>query len=57
MTNNKSNKQQEEKEMELASLRIEAHEKFPKDYVSQLECLTDHASSSYVQLLGIAEIM
>ena len=57
MANRKVNKQKEEKETELVTLRMDADVKFPKDYVNQLEYVTDHASSSYVQLLGVAEIM
>jgi hypothetical protein len=36
---------------------MEAQQKYPKDFVNQMDYILEHASNSYVKLLGVAEIM
>lgn len=42
---------------ELGTLSMEAQQKYPKDFVNQMDYILEHASNSYVKLLGVAEIM
>lgn len=42
---------------ELGTLSMQAQEKYPRDFVNQMDYILEHASNSYVKLLGVAEIM